>query len=139
MKYIPHAVCMMLVFALGAVLLLTVQYAAHLPPPDNTMTYADFIALILTALGVMLTVLTIFLGVLAFVGWTTFETKMKVSSEDFLERRFSPADPRYADLVMEIKEDVRREVRISEENRARKMDKENNLENKNPSLDEDAE
>ncbi len=133
MKYVPHAVCMFLVFALGAFLLLLVQHAAHLPPPDNKMTYADFIALILTALGVMLTVLTIFLGVLAFVGWTTFETKMKVSSEEFLDRRFSPADPRYAELVAEIKEDVRREVRISEEN------KDNNPENKNPMLDEDAE
>lgn len=134
MRYIPHVVCLLLVLFLGAMLLLVTQHAAHLPPPDSDMTYADFLSLILTALGVMLTVLTIFLGVLAFVGWATFESKMKMSSEEFLEKRFSPADPRYADLVTEIKEDVRREVRIAEESKPRAGD---NPENDDPTIDED--
>ncbi len=84
----------------------------------------------------MLTALTIFLGVLAFVGWTTFESKMKSSSEEFLEKRFSPVDPRYAELVEEIKEDVRREVRIAEVNERQAKE---NLENENPTIDEDVE
>ncbi len=136
MKYIPHIVCLLLVVALGAILLLVVQQAAHLPPSNGTISYADFLAIILSALGVMLTALTIFLGVLAFVGWTTFESKMKSSSEEFLEKRFSPVDPRYAELVEEIKEDVRREVRIAEVNERQAKE---NLENENPTIDEDVE
>ncbi len=89
MRYLPQIVCFMLTFALGAIFLLIVQRAAHLPPPGSDMTYADFIGIMLTALGVMLTALTIFLGVLAVLGWTTFENKLKDHSTNYIQGELS--------------------------------------------------
>lgn len=98
MRYIPHVVCLMLVFALGAILLLIVQYSAQLPPPDKDMTYSDFISVILTALGVMLTALTIFLGVLAVVGWTSIESKLRDHSISYFKDQLSSEGPLRAEL-----------------------------------------
>ncbi len=89
MRYIPHIITIMLILAIGASLLLIVQHAAHLPSPDNQMTYADFITIILTALGVMLTALTIFLGVLAVVGWTSIESKLRDHSMSYFKDELS--------------------------------------------------
>lgn len=98
MRYIPHVVCIMLVFALGAILLLIVQYSAQLPPADKDMTYSDFISIILTALGVMLTALTIFLGVLAVVGWTSIESKLRDHSISYFKDQLSSEGPLRAEL-----------------------------------------
>lgn len=75
-----------------------------------TVTYDDLIATILTALGVILAALALFIGIIAFFGWVTFEKRIAQSAETFLERRFSPDDPRYIELLAEIKQDVRRQI-----------------------------
>lgn len=98
MRYIPHVVCIMLVFALGAILLLIVQYSVQLPSADKDMTYSDFISIILTALGVMLTALTIFLGVLAVVGWTSIESKLRDHSISYFKDQLSSEGPLRAEL-----------------------------------------
>ncbi len=45
--------------------------------------YIDLIAVVLSALSVMITVLGIFLAALAIIGWATFETKLRDSSLNY--------------------------------------------------------
>lgn len=53
-----------------------------------TVSYADFISIMLTAVSVLMTVLAIFLAVAGFVGWTTIEQKVHSKTEDFLAKGF---------------------------------------------------
>lgn len=80
--------------------------------PNSDISASDFISIILSALGVILTALALFLGVLALVGWATFEERLKQNSDEFLKKRFSAEDERYIELINEIKEDVRREMQL---------------------------
>lgn len=98
--------------------------------PNSDISSADFISIILTALGVILAALAIFIGGIAVIGWATFEEKLRQNSDDFLKRRFSPEDQRYVDLIADIKEDVRREIQI-------RSSAANDIENRSP-FDPDA-
>jgi len=53
-----------------------------------TLSYADFISIMLTAVSLLMTVLAIFLGVFGFIGWNAIEQKVHSKTEDFLERGF---------------------------------------------------
>lgn len=92
---------------LGAVLLLVVQDASGLRPPHDDVTTADFLAIILSALGVMVAILTFFLGVLAIFGWTAFRTIIEDKFEDLFRRRFDANNPEYGSLVDQLVEDAR--------------------------------
>lgn len=95
---------------IGAALVVVIQIGSGLSFANMTFSSAEFISIILTALGVILAALALFIGVLAVIGWATFESKIKSTSEEFLERRFSTDDLRYGELIAEIKEDVRRQI-----------------------------
>lgn len=82
--------------------------------PNPNISSADFIAIILTALGAILAALAIFLGGMALVSWRTFDDRVKAHAESFLEKRFSPSDQRYADLVETLRDDARREAQIAQ-------------------------
>lgn len=92
---------------LGAVLLLVVQNAAGLRLPNDGISMADFLAVILSALGVMVAILTFFLGVLAIFGWTAFRTIIEDKFEDLFRRRFDANNPEYGALVDQLVEDAR--------------------------------
>ncbi|WP_170004569.1 hypothetical protein [Pseudopontixanthobacter vadosimaris] len=81
--------------------------------PNPNISGADFVAIILTALGVILAALAIFLGGMALVGWKTFDDRVRTHAEEFLEKRFSPSDQRYADLVETLRDDARREAQLA--------------------------
>lgn len=53
-----------------------------------TLSYADFVSVMLTAVSLLMTVLAIFLAVVGFVGWTTIEQKVHDKTEDFLVKGF---------------------------------------------------
>lgn len=53
-----------------------------------TLSYADFVSIMLTAISLLMTVLAIFLAVAGFVGWTTIEQKVHGKTEDFLAEGF---------------------------------------------------
>ena len=53
-----------------------------------TLSYADFISIMLTAVSLLMTVLAIFLGVFGFIGWNAIEQRVHTKTEDFLERGF---------------------------------------------------
>lgn len=109
-RNVPLAVLMLLT---GAALMYVIKAGSGLQLlPSDKISSADFISIILTALGVVLAALALFIGGLAIVGWATFEDRLKQHSEEFLKRRFSADDPRYVDLINELKEDVRRELEL---------------------------
>lgn len=53
-----------------------------------TLSYADFVSVMLTAVSLLMTVLAIFLAVLGFLGWTTIEQKVHGKTEEFLTDGF---------------------------------------------------
>jgi hypothetical protein len=98
---------------LGAALLVVVQRGSGINPSlKGDLSFADFTGIILTALGVILAALALLLGVVAVVGWSTFESMVQRKSNEYLEKRFSPEDERYVRLIEDIKEDVRREIAL---------------------------
>lgn len=54
-----------------------------------TLSYADFISILLTAVSLLMTVLAIFLAIAGFLGWTTIEQKVRSKAEDYLAEGFS--------------------------------------------------
>ncbi len=131
MKAAQDVLIVMILLLAGAAMMYVIQAGSGLQLlPSDKITSADFISIILTALGVILAALALFIGVLAIIGWATFEDRLKHNSEEFLKRRFSASDQRYVDLINELKEDVRRELEL-------KKPKSNDLENQSP-FDPDA-
>lgn len=59
---------------------------------NYTLSYADFVSIMLTAVSLLMTVLAIFLAVLGFVGWTTIEQKVHSKTEDFLAKGFEKGE-----------------------------------------------
>lgn len=111
MRPLLSVIAAILLVLTGAALVVVVMQGSGLAlQPNEEISRADFLAIILTAVAVILTAITIFLGALAFVGWATFETRVKQSSDAFLEKRFSDDDPRYMRLVNDLKEDVGRRI-----------------------------
>ena len=98
--------------------------------PNPNISSADFLAIILTALGTILAALAIFLGGMALLSWRMFDERVKAHAEAFLENRFSPSDQRYADLVETLRDDARREAQLARGDQSE-------LENRS-SFDEDA-
>lgn len=112
MKYVYHVLGSILLLLTGAVLMLLLMKGSGLSfSPTDKISPSDFLSIILSALGVMLTAVTVFLGALALIGWATFEARVAQSAEVFLERRFSETDPRYVALVEELKRDSLRGTR----------------------------
>jgi hypothetical protein len=60
----------------------------HSGTNSYTLSYADFVSIMLTAISVLMTLLAIFLAVAGFVGWTTIEQKVHSKTEDFLAKGF---------------------------------------------------
>jgi len=115
----------------GAAMMYVIEAGSGLQiAPDDEVSSAEFISIILTALGVILAALALFLGGLAVIGWTTFEERLKHNSDEFLKKRFSPEDEQYILLINDLKEDVRREMQI-------RSPQVNDLENQSP-FDPDA-
>lgn len=99
---------------LGAALAYVIWSGSNLKlAPNPNIGSADFVAIILTALGVILAALAIFLGGMALVSWKMFDDRVKTHAEAFLEKRFSPSDQRYADLVETLRDDARREAQLA--------------------------
>lgn len=64
------------------------SFTKHFGTSSYTLSYADFISIMLTAVSLLMTVLAIFLAVVGFVGWTTIEQKVHGKTEDFLAKGF---------------------------------------------------
>ncbi|WP_188237311.1 hypothetical protein [Sphingopyxis sp. LK2115] len=60
----------------------------HFGTSSYSLSYADFVSIMLTAVSLLMTVLAIFLAVVGFLGWTTIEQKVHGKTEDFLASGF---------------------------------------------------
>jgi len=66
-----------------------------------TISYSDFVSIMLTAISLLMTVLAIFLAVLGFIGWTSIEQRVHSKTEDYLAK--------LNDSIMEKAEEAIRE------------------------------
>lgn len=74
-----------------------------------TLSYADFVSVMLTAVSLLMTVLAIFLAVFGFLGWTTIEQKVHAKTEDFLAKGFTKGE-RLDRVVVEMIERMTQEI-----------------------------
>jgi hypothetical protein len=53
-----------------------------------TLSYADFVSIMLTAVSLLITVLAVFLAIAGVIGWNSIEQRVHTKTEDFLSRGF---------------------------------------------------
>lgn len=53
-----------------------------------TLSYADFVSIMLTAVSLLITVLAVFLAIAGVIGWNSIEQKVHTKTEDFLAKGF---------------------------------------------------
>lgn len=75
---------MLLVVAQFLVILILGAHEFHLTVVPLGMSYSDWVAVLLTGVGLIISVLAVFLGVLAFVGWQTFDRRVAQRVEEVL-------------------------------------------------------
>lgn len=110
-KWLAALIAIILIL-LGGALMYVIDAGSHLRwMKSDAIGPADFISIILTALGVILAAMTLILGLLAVVGWTSIQTtverKVEAISKDHLKSRFGDEDKEYLQFVEDIKEDIR--------------------------------
>lgn len=114
MKFATGAAKAFFYVAVGAALWHLVWTGSHLrlaPNPD--ISSADFVAIILTALGIILAALAVFLGGLAFFNWQTFDERVRDQVEDYLDEYVKPTE-RY-DALKELLDDHKEKTKRLEE------------------------
>lgn len=62
---------------------------------SNGVTYADFIVIMLTSVTLVITVLAVIVAVAAFVGWQSFDDRVKSEVSSVLDRGLEPGQPIY--------------------------------------------
>jgi uncharacterized membrane protein len=65
----------------------------HFGTSKYTISYADFISVMLSSISVLMTVLAIFLGVLGVIGWNSIEGRVRSRTEEFLNEGFKEGHP----------------------------------------------
>ena len=107
MSFIKQAFMVLFWMLIGAILLVVVVKGSGLTfGPNRSVSEAEFVSIILTALGVMLTAVTVFLGALAIIGWATFETRVQQSANAFMNKRFADDDPDYKAFLKKVEDKV---------------------------------
>lgn len=72
--------------------------ASHFGTSSFTLSYTDFVSIMLTCLGVMLAVVTLFVGLLAVLGWTSIEARLRDHSIEYIGSELQDGKP-LGDLV----------------------------------------
>ena len=60
-----------------------------------SLSYADFISIMLTAVSLLMTVLAIFLAVFGVIGWNAIQGRVHQRTEEFLNEGFREGRPLY--------------------------------------------
>lgn len=81
-------IIIILVFACVASGLVGAALSTNLSVATYSVTYTDFISILLTAIAVILTALAIFLAVLGVIGWRAISTTVEKRAVSFLEDGF---------------------------------------------------
>lgn len=82
----------------------------HFGMSNYSLSYADFISIMLTAISLLMTVLAIFLGVFGFIGWTSIEQKAHSKTEQFLSSGFADGGRLHRMLFERVEEALRRKT-----------------------------
>ena len=82
----------------------------HFGTSSYTISYADFISVMLSAIAVLLTALTIFLAVLGVLGWAAIAKGVRSRTEEFLADGFQEGEVLYSLVESKIAEQVYRGV-----------------------------
>lgn len=90
-------VCMIVSGVIGGAI------SRYFSPSSFSISYVDFISIMLTSLGIILTALAVFIGILAILGWNSIEDKLRDHSHDYISRQLEEGNP--------LRDDIRRSVR----------------------------
>lgn len=102
----PQGVSILLAFALGAAVFALVLWLAGVKPTvKRELSNIDVVTVVLGSLGVMVSILTLFLAVLAFYGWATFRTIIDERFDEAVRNRFDPSREEYKTLLEKVIED----------------------------------
>jgi hypothetical protein len=81
--------------AIGGIVLLCLIAGAvggaltrHFGTSSYTLSYADFVSVMLTAISLLLTLLAMFFAVLGVIGWNAISAGVRQRTKDFLEEGF---------------------------------------------------
>lgn len=74
---------------------------AHVGHSTYSVSYADFISILLTSISLMLAILALMVGIFAIIGWTSLSSKVKKDTHEFLRKGFQPGEPLHKLLVNE--------------------------------------
>lgn len=77
--------------------------------PNNSISSADFLAIVLTALGVILAALAVFLGGMAIFSWRDFDNRVKSHVEGYLNDFVNPSE-RF-EAIKELLEENKRKTK----------------------------
>lgn len=69
-----------------------------------TISYADFITIMLTAVSVLMTTLAIFLAVLGVIGWNSIQSRVQDKTKTFLDDEFQEGRSLYVMMERKIDE-----------------------------------
>ncbi|TPG43556.1 hypothetical protein EAH79_07360 [Sphingomonas koreensis] len=75
-----------------AAIVTIVLHVAHVSFTED-ITYTDFISITLTALGLMITVLGLFVAAAGVIGWTTLESKLRSHSVEYFGKQLEKGGP----------------------------------------------
>lgn len=64
-----------------------------------TISYADFISILLTAISLIMTLLAFFIAILAYIGWNSISGKVASEVKTFLSDGFREGQPLHAMLI----------------------------------------
>lgn len=73
--------------------------ARHFGVSTYTLSYADFISVLLTAISLLMTLLGFFIAILAFIGWNSISGKVGSEVSNFLAEGFKDGQPLHKMLV----------------------------------------
>lgn len=70
----------------------------------HTISYADFIAVMLTAVSLLIALLAIVLAVFGVIGWKSIQDQTHAKTREFLAEGFEKGNPLYAMLRTRVDE-----------------------------------
>lgn len=94
------------ILALGACVAICLMAGAvggamtrHFGTSSYTLSYADFVSIMLTAVSLLMTLLAFFIAGLAYIGWQSVTTKVAAEVQAFLDEGFKDGQPLQKMLV----------------------------------------
>jgi hypothetical protein len=67
----------------------------HFGTSSYSLSYADFVSIMLTAVSLLITVLAVFLAVFGFIGWNAIENRVHEKTKNFLDEEFKEGKSLY--------------------------------------------